>query len=384
MLGGKRIAVRNASGLYYLHGDHLGSSSLTTNAAGSIVSQLRYLPFGGTRWESGATPTDFQFTGQRKEAGIGLYDYHARFYDPLIGRFISSDPLVMPPSNPQALNRYSYVLNNPLRYTDPTGHCPGCLLAFGAAGALTGMAGYLATACFFDGCRVDTASLAVAGGVGFVFGIMPLYVVGQGAWMIASMAIIGASSNGAQYMLDQWVHGQQIDPQALAINMALGGIVGVRAGKIPVPEGVNVPWWYILRYWSTLPEFFPRHALTLASAQIARRQFAQSVSSSQGIRGIVEGQILPALISPQPVEAASENIAPSNVSPVTGIGNTMPFSLSGLSDALQAFLNGGSVVTSSPSYLSYPFPGFGPFPGDPSPSSPEIPDCGGSPIEQCY
>jgi hypothetical protein len=42
MLSGKRIAVRNASGLYYLHGDHLGSSSLTTNASGSIVSQLRY------------------------------------------------------------------------------------------------------------------------------------------------------------------------------------------------------------------------------------------------------------------------------------------------------------------------------------------------------
>jgi hypothetical protein len=37
-----------------------------------------YLPFGGTRWESGATPTDFQFTGQRKEAGFGLYDYNAR------------------------------------------------------------------------------------------------------------------------------------------------------------------------------------------------------------------------------------------------------------------------------------------------------------------
>jgi hypothetical protein len=44
-----------------------------------------YLPFGGTRWESGATPTDFQFTGQRKEAGIGLYDYNARYYDPLNG-----------------------------------------------------------------------------------------------------------------------------------------------------------------------------------------------------------------------------------------------------------------------------------------------------------
>jgi RHS repeat-associated protein len=81
-----------------------------------------YLPFGGTRWESGATPTDFQFTGQRQEAGFGLYDYHARYYDPLLGRFVSADAVVPGVGNPQALNRYSYVNNNPLKYIDPTGH----------------------------------------------------------------------------------------------------------------------------------------------------------------------------------------------------------------------------------------------------------------------
>jgi RHS repeat-associated protein len=81
-----------------------------------------YLPFGGTRWESGSTPTDFQFTGQRKEAGFGLYDYNARYYDPLLGRFVSADSIVPGAGKPQALNRYSYVFNNPLKYTDPTGH----------------------------------------------------------------------------------------------------------------------------------------------------------------------------------------------------------------------------------------------------------------------
>jgi RHS repeat-associated protein len=102
----------------YLHGDHLGSASLTTSA--------RYLPFGGTRWESGSTPTDFQFTGQRKEAGFGLYDYHARYYDPLIGRFVSADSIVPSAGKPQAFNRYSYVFNNPLKYVDPSGHDPNC------------------------------------------------------------------------------------------------------------------------------------------------------------------------------------------------------------------------------------------------------------------
>ena len=67
-------------------------------------------------------PTDYRFTGQRREGTIRLYDYGARFYDPLLGRFLSADTVVPQPGNPQALNRYSYVLNNPLKYTDPSGH----------------------------------------------------------------------------------------------------------------------------------------------------------------------------------------------------------------------------------------------------------------------
>jgi RHS repeat-associated protein len=125
-LGGKRVALRVATNssdtLYYLHGDHLGSSSLTTSNTGTKVAELRYLPFGGMRWESGTTPTDFRFTGQRQESGFGLYDYNARYYDPLIGRFISADSIVPGAGNPQVLNRYSYVYNNPVKYVDPTGH----------------------------------------------------------------------------------------------------------------------------------------------------------------------------------------------------------------------------------------------------------------------
>jgi RHS repeat-associated protein len=64
--------------------------------------------------------TDKLFTGQRLD-DTGLYYYGARYYDPTIGRFISPDSIVQSPNNPQSLNRYSYCLNNPLRYTDPTG-----------------------------------------------------------------------------------------------------------------------------------------------------------------------------------------------------------------------------------------------------------------------
>jgi RHS repeat-associated protein len=60
-------------------------------------------------------------TGQRQD-GTGLYYYGARYYGPEIGRFISPDTMVSNPTNPQSLNRYSYCLNNPLKYIDPSGH----------------------------------------------------------------------------------------------------------------------------------------------------------------------------------------------------------------------------------------------------------------------
>ncbi|MBC7252214.1 MAG: RHS repeat-associated core domain-containing protein, partial [Anaerolineae bacterium] len=63
-----------------------------------------------------------RFTGQRLEAGLGLLDYRARFYDPVLGRFVSADTIVPEPGNPQDLNRYAYVRHNPLRYTDPSGY----------------------------------------------------------------------------------------------------------------------------------------------------------------------------------------------------------------------------------------------------------------------
>ncbi len=131
--GSQRVAMRVCTGtngscgtngvtstLTYLHGDHLGSASLSTNATGGKVSEMRYYPYGEMR--SGAMATDRQYTGQRREIGLGLYDYNARYYDPYLNRFISPDSIVPSPANPQSLNRYAYVLNNPLRYTDPTGH----------------------------------------------------------------------------------------------------------------------------------------------------------------------------------------------------------------------------------------------------------------------
>lgn len=68
------------------------------------------------------TQTDFGYTGQRDLDGTGLMDYKARFYDGSLGRFIQPDTIVSNPINPQTWNRYTYVSNNPVNRTDPTGH----------------------------------------------------------------------------------------------------------------------------------------------------------------------------------------------------------------------------------------------------------------------
>jgi len=101
----------------------LGSLLAVTDASGTLTSQQRYLPFGQVRDDVGSiTQTDFGFTFQRNLPEAGLMDYDARFYLPALGRFSQPDTLIPGAGNPQNLNRYAYVRNNPLRYADPTGH----------------------------------------------------------------------------------------------------------------------------------------------------------------------------------------------------------------------------------------------------------------------
>jgi RHS repeat-associated protein len=120
--GSTRIAMRQGGVLTYLAGDHLGSTSLTLDQNGNKIGEMKYRPYGETRYITGSVPTDRRFTGQREESNLGsLYDYGARMFSPVVGRFISADISVRKPQNPQNLNRYAYVLNNPLRYSDPTG-----------------------------------------------------------------------------------------------------------------------------------------------------------------------------------------------------------------------------------------------------------------------
>jgi RHS repeat-associated protein len=106
-----------------LLGDHLGSSSVTTDANGAKTASALYKAFGETRYTLGNLGTDYKFTGQREEASLGIYFFNARWMDPSLGRFTSPDTIVPTGTQgTQAWDRYAFVNNNPVRYNDPTGH----------------------------------------------------------------------------------------------------------------------------------------------------------------------------------------------------------------------------------------------------------------------
>ena len=107
----------------YYHQDQLASSSVVTNRDGSLAQEYQYSAYGSElHLANGAEyPLYNRFTDQYWDEEVGLYYYGARYYDPALGRFIQADTLTPDVYNPQGLNRYTYVLNNPFRYVDPTG-----------------------------------------------------------------------------------------------------------------------------------------------------------------------------------------------------------------------------------------------------------------------
>ena len=116
-----------ASTLNFILSDHLGSTSVTTDSNGAFPTDNRYKAWGESRYASGTLPTKFTYTGQYSNvADFGLMYYGARWYDSSLSRFAQADSIIPQPGNPLAWDRYAYVLNNTLKYIDPSGHTSAC------------------------------------------------------------------------------------------------------------------------------------------------------------------------------------------------------------------------------------------------------------------
>jgi len=124
---GRLVCTFDSTGtnvLEYYHPDHLTSSSIQTDSTGAVIQHYEYSAFGQSRYTQSSTafPVSRRYTSQILDDDTGLYYYNFRYYDPVLGRFMQADDIIPEVGDPQSWNRYSYVLNNPLRYTDPMGH----------------------------------------------------------------------------------------------------------------------------------------------------------------------------------------------------------------------------------------------------------------------
>ncbi|GKW52965.1 hypothetical protein NCCP2140_20180 [Pseudoalteromonas sp. NCCP-2140] len=117
----------------YTHKDHLGSTVTVTDANGSVVQHINYDAWGKqNRFYTSSSlvsllnqqsPVESKgYTGHKEISDLGIIHMNGRIYDPTLGRFLQADPNIQAPLNSQNYNRYSYVLNNPMSYTDPSGY----------------------------------------------------------------------------------------------------------------------------------------------------------------------------------------------------------------------------------------------------------------------
>jgi len=285
--GGNAFAVRvladdgSVTSNRYFNFDHLGSTTTISDDIGHVASVatagagagvLGYDAWGARRNPDGtpANPATFnlqpghrEFTGHETIPEVGLVNMNGRVYDPTLGRFLSPDPNIQSLGDLQSYNRYTYVLNNPLRYTDPTGYfsidpgavtvgdfmigvaaivvCAGsdglgCGLAFAFA-----TAGFNATVVVVNGAGFDQAAntfmLSVAaGGISAGLGAELGGVLGQDA---ASQIISGMVSASAFSVFQSYAANGKMSWTDLEESAAMGGMMAAFSWAASGPAQVS-------------------------------------------------------------------------------------------------------------------------------------------------
>ena len=164
----------------YQHTDMLGTPVMETDESGYVISRSVYEPFGK---RLGGEKAGIGFTGHLQDEDLGLTYMQARYYDPVIGRFYSNDPVGYTSANPvMSFNRYLYVNNNPYKYTDPDGE----FIFLAIAAISIGITAYDTYQTYqSEGAGAAAQTLAIGGAIS---------LAGGGALKLAGKAIKGIRS----------------------------------------------------------------------------------------------------------------------------------------------------------------------------------------------
>jgi len=251
--GNQRVASVLSDGrTQFYHPNHLGSASVITDQNGNRKERMEYFPFGTYReaidYDSNFPDVFYTFTGQEDDDDLGLYNYNARLYDPVLGRFISPDRLIPDPSDPQSLNRYTYCLNNPLIYTDPSGEIWQLFLFAFLFGAFSGaVQAHMNNQNWFVGALVGGAIGLVSAGVGVGIGGAVTTWLTPTAMQVGTHSaanIVGAMAGGftggaVSGGLNAAAYGGNVWQAALYGGLIGAAIAGTIAGAIELNNWAN-------------------------------------------------------------------------------------------------------------------------------------------------
>jgi RHS repeat-associated protein len=231
-VGGELVAKKAGSRRFWIHGNHVDSVAVITDENGNEVRRQSQRAYGQMLETVGEHDESFAFTGQRQDE-TGLLFLHARYYDPEIGRFLSPDTET-PGDLIIGLNRFAYANNDPINYTDPTGHVPWSKILKPVA---VGIVGPLITLAPRD------VGKTVATGIGSVGGSLAGLACGPGAPVCTRLGS-GFGSYGSAVGYDayqDWIHEREVrwgdyasDPGNImggALSMAYGPLGDKVAGR---------------------------------------------------------------------------------------------------------------------------------------------------------
>lgn len=244
--GSLLIAKKEGSNVHYLHTDLLGSP--IDGKVGSTSYTENYSPWGEKLDNPIQLSDDVGYTGHQSDVATGLTYMQARYYDPVVGRFMAVDPVEFITANPMSFNRYLYVNNNPSKFKDPDGE----FLVSALLGAAIGVAAEVASQAVghyketggFGDFELDKSRVVVAAGAGFAVGsgaaavsglIASAGSVSTGgaiAFSAAGNSLVGGAVGGAAQVTNNAIEGQPLSTgvvRSTAAGLVAGGAGGATA-----------------------------------------------------------------------------------------------------------------------------------------------------------
>ncbi|AFZ10675.1 RHS repeat-associated core domain protein (plasmid) [Oscillatoria nigro-viridis PCC 7112] len=286
----------------FYHADGLGSTRLLTNGLGGVTDSYAYDAYGNLIFSTGGSNNAYLFAGEQRDSETGLDYLRARYYDPLVGRFVSADAYEGNLSDPMSLHDYQYAHANPVVNTDPSGY-------FSIGELLGTLAGYsvLAGLSYTTGSAVGT----VAGGGSvwdavakydqffagltdaLTFGISShlrtsiygetatnnhkgiFFNLGRLGGAIASMWIGAGGTTFAEFSTASWL------PRAALGYDLFGTGLGMAQSTINVAKG-QATWWDILPFLPALTWFNIKYKVNIKGlgSNLGNLEISRSLSSA--------------------------------------------------------------------------------------------------------